>query len=152
MRNLALLVAIVVLLGRSADGQGKTDPTLDKLAKALADAFNEKDAAKVAAFYAEDAVLMPASRPMVKGRANIEAEHKRLLERGATNLQIRPMESMVAGNHAFEAGTVSVTIMSRGAAVTERGKYVLVYKRVGGEWRIAYDCFNDDQPSQPAQK
>ena len=67
MRKLGTIVVVtaVVLLPSLAHTQGKTDPTLDKLAQEFAAAFNAKDAAKVASFYTEDAVLMPPNRPMV---------------------------------------------------------------------------------------
>ena len=158
------VVAIVVVLASLARTQGKTDPTLDKLAQEFAAAFNAKDAAKVAAFYTEDAVLMPPNRPMVKGRANIEADYKRVFGEGVTNLQLRPMESVIAGTQAFEAGTSSVTVKGggssmllsgvggSGAAVTEQGKYVVVYKRVGADWKIAYDSFSGDQPPPAVKK
>ena len=143
MTQLRVLVATLVLAGSLVGGQGKTDPALDKLAKEWAAAFNAKDAAKVAAFYAEDAVLMPPNGPMVKGRANIEAQWKRVLAEGVTNMQLRPMESSISGNHAFEAGTSTLTVKG-GEPVN--GKYVVVYKRVGGDWKLDYDIFNEDQP------
>ena len=50
MKKLAAGVVGVIVVASVVGGQGKTDPTLDKLAKEFADAFNAKDAAKVAAF------------------------------------------------------------------------------------------------------
>jgi ketosteroid isomerase-like protein len=150
MRQLGIgVVVTLVLAGTLVGGQGKTDPALDKLAKEFAVAFNAKDAARVGSFYAEDAVLMPPNGPMVKGRASIEAEWKRVLGQGVTNLQLRPMESIITGTQAFEAGTSTLTV--KGGA-PQHGKYVVVYKRVGSEWKIAYDIFNDDQPAPPMEK
>jgi len=149
MRKRGMAVALtVVFLGSLAGGQGKTDPALDKLAKEFVVAFNAKDAAKVVSFYAEDAVLMPPNQPMAKGRASIEAAWKGVFKEGVSNLQLRPIESVVAGNQAFEAGTSTVTVPGGG---TEQGKYVVVYKRVGNDWKIAYDIFNSDQPPPPPQ-
>ena len=163
MKKLAAGVVGVIVVASVVGGQGKTDPTLDKLAKEFADAFNAKDAAKVAAFYTEDAVLMPANRPMVKGRAAIEADFKKAFAEGVTGLQLRPMESMVAENQAFEAGTSTITMKGGGSsmimtgvggskAATLQGKYVVVFKRVGKDWKIAYDSFSEDQPPPPMKK
>jgi hypothetical protein len=33
---------------------------------------------------------------------------------------------------------------------TDRGKYLAILKRVGNEWKIAYDIYNSDAP--PPQK
>ena len=60
------------------------------------------------------------------------------------------MESAIGGAHAFEAGRSSLTTRrsasSRGGPDpnTTSGKYVVIYKRVNDDWKIAYDIFNDD--------
>ena len=61
MKKLGVAIVVVATAAYVGVGQsqGKTDPTLDKLAKEFMTAFNAKDAAKVASFYAEDAVVMP---------------------------------------------------------------------------------------------
>jgi len=132
----ALLIAAVA----GSSGQQRTDPALDKLADAFAEAFNAKDAARVAAFYAEDAIVMPPDQPMVRGRQNIEAYYARGFRQDISNFRLAPMESAIAGAHAFEAGASSLT-ERRG---TTSGKYVVIYTRVDGQWKIAYDIFNND--------
>jgi uncharacterized protein (TIGR02246 family) len=156
MKKLGVAIVVIATAAYAGVGQtqGKTDPALDKLAKEFMAAFNAKDAAKVASFYAEDAVVMPPNHALVKGRANIEAFFKQEFQQGVTNLQLRPMESAIAGAQAFEAGTSTVTIKGggvggSGAAVTDNGKYLTTFKRVGADWKITYDIFNSDQPPPP---
>jgi len=151
MRKLTVpLVLTVAIFGTAAlniSAQAKTDPALDKLSKAYMSAFNARDAAKVAALYKEDAVLMPPNQAMVKGRANIQSFWAAALKEGAASLQLRPMESSIGGTQAFEAGTYTLaTKGAGGAAATENGKYVIVLHRVGADWQIAYDIYNSDQP------
>ena len=141
-------LALLVFAGL-VHGQQKTDPTLDRLTREFAAAFSAKDAAKVAAFYADDAVVMPPDQPMVQGRSSIEAYFRRGFAGDAIDLQLRPMESAIAGAHAFEAGTSILTMghgspLPVGGPLTESGKYVVVYKRVGRDWKIAYDIFNSN--------
>lgn len=137
--------ALALVIAASAFGGAKTDPGLDKLAKDFAAAFNQKDAAKIAGFYADDAVLMPPNLPAVRGRAAIEAYYKGGFATELGRLTLEPAESSIAGTHAFEAGVSTLT--TRGKA--DKGKYVVVYKRVGSEWKLAYDIFNDDtQPTR----
>ena len=102
----AFIVAAVVFVTGIVQGQGRTEPVLNKMAAEWAAAYNAKDAAKLASFYTEDAVFMPPNQPMVKGRANIEAQFKREFQEGFTNLQLKPTESAIAGSQAFEAGTL----------------------------------------------
>jgi ketosteroid isomerase-like protein len=63
------------------------------------------------------------------------------------------------GDLAYVRGTYVLTIaaMEGQPAMTDRGKYVEIWRRAGGrEWRIAVDIFNSDQrammaSSPPAQ-
>jgi uncharacterized protein (TIGR02246 family) len=150
MRKLAVIVTVAAALVITAvQGQGKTDPALNKLAAEWAAGFNAKDAAKVASLYADDAVLMPPNLPMVKGRASIEAHFKGEIQQGVTNLQLKPMESAISGSQAFEAGTSTATVPG---GQTDVGKYLVVLKRVGNDWKIAYDIYNSDAPPAPQKK
>ena len=150
MRKLAVIVTVAAALVITAvQGQGKTDPALNKLAAEWAAAYNAKDAAKVASLYADDAVLLPPNLPMVKGRANIEAHFKGEIQQGVTNLQLKPMESVISGSQAFEAGTSTATVPG---GQTDQGKYLVVLKRVGNDWKIAYDIYNSDAPLAPQKK
>jgi uncharacterized protein (TIGR02246 family) len=140
------VVAAVLVVTAMVQGQGKTDPMLNTLASQWAATYNAKDAAKLAGFYTEDAVYMPPNQPMAKGRAAIEAHFKQEFQQGFTNLKLTPVESAISGSQAFEAGTATIT--ARGGR-TENGKYVVVFKQVGGAWKIAYDINNTDQPAPP---
>ncbi len=153
MKKLAVaLVLVAVAFPGPGRAQGRTDPTLDRLAKEFAAAFNAKDAAKVASFYTEDAELIPPDEPTVKGRANIEACFRRNFDGGVTSLQLQPTESALAGTQAFEAGTSTVTIRGDTGPQTVTGRYLAVFKRVGSDWKIAYDIFSvDPSPAAPTK-
>ena len=144
----AVTVATTVVVTVLLQGQGKIDPQL-KIAPEWAAAFNAKDAAKIGSLYAEDAVVMPPNRPTVKGRANIEAHWQSEIQQGATNMQLTPIASSISGSQAFEAGTSTMTLPW---GHTEVGKYLVVLKRVGNDWKIAYDVYNSDAPPAPLKK
>lgn len=144
--SIALTVAAALVVTGVVQGQSKTDPALNKLAAEFAAAYNAKDAAKVAGFYAEDAVAMPPNSPMVKGRSAIEARLKRDMQQDNVTLKLNPVESAISGEQAYEAGTTIVTLPN-GSTVNE--KYLVVYKRVGNDWKIAYDIWNSDTPPAP---
>ena len=138
------VVAALVMTG-IVQSQGKTEQVLNKIAADYAAAYNAKDAAKIASLYAEDAVVMPPNEPMVRGRANIQARLQREFKDGV-KLQLTPTESTISGAQAFEAGTVTVTLPG---GRTEKEKYLVVYKRVGTDWKIAFDIWNSDTPVSP---
>lgn len=151
----AIALVVPFLLTVALLSQPRTDPTLTKLAQDFAADFNAKDSAKIASYYMDDATLMPPNEAAVKGRQNIEAWFKGGIEGGITDFQLTPTESATAGQQAFEAGTYSLVVKPAGAAgggTTDKGKYVVVYKQIAGQWKIAYDIFNSDlPPTQPAK-
>lgn len=150
--GVAVVVAAIATAGLSGSGlgQGKTEPALDKLAKEFEMAFNAKDAAKVASFYADDAVLMPPGHALVKGKAAIQAYYAQEFKNADLKLQLRPTASAISGTTAYEAGTTLVNVTAGGSTMKEAGKYLVVYKQVGSDWKLAYDIFNSDQPPPPA--
>jgi uncharacterized protein (TIGR02246 family) len=139
-RGVLCLIASLLLTAAAGAGQPKTDRALDHLATAFSEAFNAKDAARVAAFYAEDAIVMPPDQPMIRGRSEIEAYYTRGFRSEISGFHLAPLESAVIGGRAYEVGTSTLT-EQRG---TSDGKYVVIYRRVRGEWKIAYDIFNND--------
>jgi uncharacterized protein (TIGR02246 family) len=158
--GVVLLAAIVVADSIAGGGQGKTDPALDKLNAEYVVAFNARDAAKVASFYADDALLMPPNEAMVKGRENIQAHFRSEFELMTTTIELRPLESVIAGTTAFEVGTSKVTMKRSSSPTittaqgggTASGKYVVILKRVGSDWKIAYDIYNVDHSDTPEKK
>jgi uncharacterized protein (TIGR02246 family) len=104
--------------------------------------FNKGDFDGVAALYTEDATAFPPGSAMVKGRAAIAALWKGLAEQGSdpkvTTLDVKPL-----GNSAArEIGTFSLKTKSP-TPQEVTGKYVVVWEKVAGEWKLAADIWND---------
>ena len=89
----ALLIATVA---EDAD-KPPTDPALHKLAAAFAEAFNAKDAARVASFYADDAIVMPPDQTMIRGHRNVEAYYVR----GFRQVLARAEETVIVVIHSL---------------------------------------------------
>jgi ketosteroid isomerase-like protein len=148
-----LAVAAAAGLGQAR----KTDDTLEKLRSEFVLAFNAKDAARVASFYAEDAVAMPPNEQMVTGRSNIEASFRKAFDNNVGTIALQSIESVVNGQWGFQAGTWKLMSGSAGnvggaVVVGESprvtvGKNLVIYKRAGNGWKMAYDIWNDDAAS-----
>ena len=79
---------------------------------------------------------------MVKGRAAIEAMWKSIAEQASepklTTLDIK----LLGAAAAREIGTFS--LKTKGANPKEvTGKYVVVWEKIGNDWRLAADIWND---------
>jgi ketosteroid isomerase-like protein len=138
-----VLVVSVLAVASQAPAQAPTSPLLELTKEYLA-AAKARDAAKVASFYAEEAVVMPPNAPPIKGRKAIQQDHERLFKDSPQfELSATPLASETSGHLGYIQGEFVVK-RPRGGEV--RGKYVEVWKRISGEWKILYDINNANQP------
>jgi uncharacterized protein (TIGR02246 family) len=109
-----------------------------------------KDAAAIAALYAEDGAVMPPNAPSGKGRAAIQQTWASMMQTPGFALTFAPEQIVVSasGDMALDRGTYSLTIAPNGTAQTDTGKYVVVWRKIGGEWKAAADIFNSDLPAR----
>ena len=108
-----------------------------------------KDAAGIAELYAEDGAVMPPNAPIGKGRAAIQQTWASMMETPGFDLTFAPEQILVSssGDMALDRGTYSLTVAPDGTAQTDTGKYVVVWRKIGGEWKAAADIFNSDLPA-----
>ena len=132
----------VKLMAPAALAQDKA--TIDKLNADFMAAFNKGDMAAIGQMYTEDAYLLPSGGPMVKGRAAIQTFWTNAAEGigdfKLTTLDVKPLGS----DGAREIGTF--TLKTKGDKPQEvAGKYVVVWEKTGGQWKLATDIWNADK-------
>jgi ketosteroid isomerase-like protein len=139
MSRLAVLALAFVFLAHSALRQAPTSPLLE-ITKQYLSAAKARDAAKVASFYAEDAVLMPPNAPPIEGRRAIQLDHERLFKESPPfELTATPLASETSGDLGYIRGEF---VIRRQGAADVRGKYVEVWRRINGQWKITCDINN----------
>ena len=108
-----------------------------------------KDASGIAELYAEDGAVMPPNAPIGKGRAAIEQTWASMMRTPGFGLTFAPEQIVVSssGDMALDRGTYSLTIAPDGTSQTDTGKYVVVWRKIGGEWKASADIFNSDLPA-----
>ena len=108
-----------------------------------------KDAAGIAQLYTEDGAVMPPNAPIGEGRAAIQQTWASMMQTPGFGLTFTPEQIIVAssGDMALDRGTYSLTIAPNGATLTDTGKYVVVWRKIGSEWKAAADIFNSDLPA-----
>ena len=104
--------------------------------------FDKGDFDGVAQLYTADAVALPPGAPMVTGRAAIGKMWKGLAEHvGRPKLTTVAVKRFGAAA-AREIGTFR--LMTKDASPKEvSGKYLVVWEKVKGEWKLAADIWND---------
>lgn len=116
------------------------------------DALRKGDAASVAAFYSEDALLMPANRPYVVGRKAIKesfAEEFAANRESGVTLELDELDVGVSGSLAWRTGTFLGT--GPDGKPQGSGKFLQVWeKQADGLWQITHSIYNFDEPRPPA--
>jgi uncharacterized protein (TIGR02246 family) len=136
-------IALVIVFLTATAG-----PTLaQKSAIAAANAkwialFEKGDFDGVAQLYTVDATAFPPDSPMVKGRPAIGKLWESMAKQGG-NTKLTTLEVKRLGpSAAREIGTFS--FMTKGPSPKEvSGKYLVVWEKIGGEWKLAADIWNN---------
>jgi uncharacterized protein (TIGR02246 family) len=139
MRKLALAIAFLAVLVAPAAAQ---KAQIEAANAKWMDFFNKGDFDGVASLYTADATAFPPGSAMVKGRPAIGAMWKGMAEQ-VTDPKVTTIDVKRLGpSAAREIGTFSLkTKSSPPKEVT--GKYVVVWERVGRDWKLATDIWNE---------
>ena len=106
--------------------------------------FNKGDFAGVASLYTTDATAFPQGSPMVQGGAAIGAMFKSMAEKvGDPKLTTLDVKSL-GPNTAREIGTFSFKTKAPSPQEVI-GKYVVVWEKVGNDWKLASDIWNENE-------
>ncbi len=143
MRKSAFGVALILGLTASAafaQQESKFQAMNDRMSAAV----GRGDGAAVTAMYAADAKLLPPGVPMMTGREAIGGFWKAGAEQIA-ELKLHTVSATPMGaNAVVEVGTYALTTKAQ-PPDKEAGKYVVVWRKVGGAWKIATDIWNADK-------
>jgi len=139
MRSILLVVAFMGGMSATAFAQ-KAD--IDAMNARWMELFNRSDFAGIAQLYTEDAVALPPGSGMVKGRDAIGAMWKGMTVQVSDPKLTAVDVKMIGPSAAREIGTFS--LKTKSATPQElTGKYVVVWEKVGADWKIATDIWND---------
>jgi uncharacterized protein (TIGR02246 family) len=104
--------------------------------------FNKGDFDGVASLYTADATALPPGSAMVKGRAAIGAMWKGMAEQ-ASDPKVTTLDVKRLGpSAAREIGTFSLKTKEPTPKELS-GKYVVVWQKVGRDWKLAADIWNE---------
>ncbi len=139
MRRIALVIAFLAGLIAPAVAQ---KAEIEAVNAKWVELFNKGDFDGVASLYTDDATAFPPGSGMVKGRAAIGAMWKSMAEQvgdpKVITLDVKPL----GPSAAREIGTFS--LKTKGPTPQEvTGKYVVVWEKVGTDWKLAADIWND---------
>jgi len=116
---------------------------ISKTNQAFMSAVSNGDAAGVASCYTDDAQLMPANADLVTGKQEIQNAMQGFVDAGINGISLESTEIEGFGNTAYEVGKY---VLSVDEQVIDNGKYIVIWKKVGEDWKLHRDIFNSNVP------
>jgi uncharacterized protein (TIGR02246 family) len=111
--------------------------------------FERGDAAGMATLYTENGQLLPPNTDIVSGRQGIQAFWQGVIDMGIKGMKLETTELEEHGDTAIAVG--KYILSGEGDQVIDSGKYVVILKQEGGQWRLHRDIWNSSMPA-PQQK
>lgn len=159
--SITLSVFGLLMLAGCAQAPGNTHDADERALRDGEATWNKdwaaKDVERIAAHYADDANLLVAGMPIFSGKPAIRDGLKQLVSDSNLALTFDAAQVEVAknGDLAYTRGTYSMTMTDPATKkpVTEKGKYITVYRKsADGSWKAIQDINNADAPPAPASK
>ncbi len=101
-------------------------------------AMNTSNVDALTDIYTSDGQLLPQDSPIVAGKADISAFWHGVME-GIANAKLETLELEIHGDTAIEVG--AYTLQTANSDV-EHGKYIVIWKRIDGEWKYHRDMWS----------
>jgi uncharacterized protein (TIGR02246 family) len=139
MRAVALLALATPFVAAEGARAEDVRAAVEAGNRAFVAAFLRGDASAVAGLYTDDAQVLPPGAPLAAGRAAVEAFWKGTIESGVKDVQLTTLGVDADGDLACETGRVRLVAADGKAS---EARYVVVWKRVGGTWKLYRDIWN----------
>lgn len=145
------LLALVPLLPspEPAESSVADDAAIRTLDRDMVAALNARDVDRYLGFLAEDAIWLPPSQPAVEGKAAIRKLVSELCRIRDYTVVHDPRRIMIShdGDLAYLYYEYEFTVKNAdGTTVTEKGKDLSVFRKVGASWLLVIDMWNSNAP------
>jgi len=145
------LIFIALLLGISQIYAQSEDELLAKFNetnKKFSQMMLDNDLEGMLEYYADNSISLPSYQPMLRGHDAMRESHKKQHEQGGmkvTAFELTATDVITEGNMAIEIGTYTISMtMPEMGAMDDHGKYMNVWEKQGGDWKLRADMWNTD--------
>jgi len=107
--------------------------------------FADSDSIGLSNLYSQDAKLMMNGTTAILGRKNIQSTFSGIMNSGISNISLKTIDVWGTENLITEEGGLSLFV---GDTVVDQGKYIVLWKKEEGEWKLFRDIFNSNLPAQ----
>lgn len=130
-------------IGQTYSGNQQDIDQILKNIKDFSSYVNTSNYAMIGSSYTKDAKIFPQRGDIIAGVEGIQKYW--VLPEGVkiNNHKITPVEITVVGDTAYDHGYYEgTTLKANGEKSSWKGKYVIVWKRVGATWKMYLDIWN----------
>ena len=140
---LTILTALVFATGITA-GASDTKRAISAANDNFMATYGRGDAFGMAALYTTNGQILPPNGDFVTGRPAIQSFWQALMDMGVKEAMLESVEVEDHGNTAWEVG--KFMLHAEGGQMIDRGKYIVIWKKESGQWKLHRDIFNSSMP------
>jgi ketosteroid isomerase-like protein len=120
------------------------ESAIRKLDEEWGKAATDKELDAVVGFYAHDGSLVWPGAPAAHGTAQIRANWKKMMDITGLNLRFTPERIVISDDAtlASDFGKVEFGQEKDGKQDMQIAKYVVVWRKEKGGWKVLYDSYN----------
>ncbi len=144
--NLSLLIVLIISLfnPEMVKAQESDQEQIRTLINNFSEYVMASDYDGIANSYTSDGKIMPNNSDIIEGTLAIKKYWTRPEGVSTPYHKVIPEEIKILNDHAYDYGRYEGrTKRKDGSEVSWKGKYVVVWKKVNGEWKIHLDIWNN---------
>lgn len=108
--------------------------------------FKDGDAAVLSSLYTKDGKVLPPNAGIIEGKEAMQAFWQAVMDMGVKEAVLEIIEVEGHGDTAIEVSNFKMK--DTDGNVLDHGKYIVIWKRVDGNWKLHLDIFNSSVPAQ----
>jgi uncharacterized protein (TIGR02246 family) len=153
-KQLAATAFALMLLPSASFGQDTAaeEQKIRDLEQQWAEAVEERNLDAIVDLFAEDGRVMAPNAEPAMGRDSVREAWQGILDLPELDLSFAPTDVNVAdsGDMAYAIGTYRLTFQSEGQEepTQDSGKYVDIWEKVDGEWKVMVEMYNSNLAPQ----
>ena len=107
--------------------------------------FGRADAEGMGRLYTNNGQLLPSNSDFITGTEGIQTFWQAVMDMGIITAELETIELEGHGDTAIDIGRY--TLGGDGGQVLDKGKYVVIWKQEGGQWKLHRDIWNTSMPA-----
>lgn len=120
-----------------------------ELNKQFEDGVKNADTVSMGNLYADDAKWMNPNAPAVTNKTAMISEFSKIINAGVGSAKLNTTDVWGDENYVTEEGTY--LLFAKDGSQIDKGKYLVLWKRVDGKLKFFRDMFSSDLPPAPAK-